>query len=138
MRYAQRRLDSREEEMAERPVAAVLGLGTIGASLALALRGTGRYGAVVAWDPDFDIARAAQRANVADRYARSAPEAVARAAAVFVAAGAAQLRDVLVAAGPHLAAGAVVCSLDEAHETAARIAAEALPGSVSFVSVNPV
>ena len=124
--------------MAERPVAAVLGLGTIGASLALALRGTGRYGAIVAWDPDFDTARAAQKANVADRYARSAPEAVDRAAAVFVAVGGTHLRDVLTAAGPHLAAGAVVCSLDQAHEPAARLAAETLPGNVSFVAATPV
>jgi prephenate dehydrogenase len=124
--------------MADRPAAAVLGLGILGASLALALRRSGRYGAVVAWDPDFDVAREAQRANVADRYARSAPDAVQRAAAVFVAAGAAHLREVLAAAGPHLSVGAVVCSVDDAHEEAAAVARETLPANVSFISVNPV
>src|SRR5438132_271796 len=53
MRYAQKE-DNLEGGMAERPVATVLGLGLVGASLALALRRTGRYGAVAAWDPDFD------------------------------------------------------------------------------------
>src|SRR5690242_2555163 len=124
--------------MSDKPAAAVLGLGTIGASLSLALRATGRYGAVVAWDPDFDVARGAQKANVADRFARAVPEAVQRAAAVFVAVDAAHLREVLTAAGPHLPIGAVVVSVDEAHEAAAAIARDALPANVSFVSVNPV
>ena len=37
-----------------------------------------------------------------------------------------------------LAVGAVLCSVDEAHETAAAIAREVLPENVSFVSVDPV
>src|SRR5262245_24078564 len=124
--------------MPDRPVAAVLGLGVLGGSLALALRRTGRYGTITAWDPDFDTAREAQKASVADRYTKSVPEAVQRAAVVFVAVSAAHLRDVLTAAGAHLAVGAVVCSLGGAHEEVAAVANEALPGNVSFVSTNPV
>ena len=124
--------------MTERPLAAVLGLGTVGGSLALALRASGRYESVVGWDPDFDVQRQAQRAKVVDRFARGPQEAVQRAAAVFIAVGAAHLRDVLTAAAPHLRVGAVICSVDEAHEATAAVAQVVLPANVSFVSVNPI
>ena len=124
--------------MAERPVVAVLGLGGVGGPLALALRESGRYASVVGWDPDFDAARQAQKHNVADRYARRAPDAARDAALVFVATGPAQFQETLAAVAPHLRPGAVVCSLMESHETAARIAAQALPASVSFVGGHPI
>jgi Prephenate dehydrogenase len=92
----------------------------------------------VAWDPDFDLARQGQKAGVADRFTGSAPEAVRQAGAVFLALPPETLRDALVAVSPHLSAGAVVCALDEGQERATALAAEVLPGNVSFVAAHPI
>ena len=124
--------------MPERPTAAVLGLGLIGSSLALGLRGTSRYAAVTGWDPDFDTYRAAQKTGACDRYVSTAQEAVRQAAAVFLAVNAGQFRETLANVAPHLAQGAVICSLDQAHETTMQIADQQLPGNVSLVCANPV
>jgi prephenate dehydrogenase len=124
--------------MSERPTVAVLGLSGIGASLALALKGTGRFAQVVAWDPDFDVARRAQKAGVADRYARQAQEAVRQAAGVFIAVGPDQLRDTFTAIAPGLPPGAVVCGMTENQEHAGALAQEILPEQVSFVAAHPV
>lgn len=123
--------------MPERPIASVLGLRMLGGSLALALQQSGRFQSVIGWDPDFDVARQAQKLNLAQRYTRTAPDAVRQAAIVFLAVTPVQLRETLVAIAPHLQAGAVVCSLDEAHEPANAQAEELLPGSVSFISAHP-
>jgi prephenate dehydrogenase len=124
--------------VSERATAAVLGLGAIGAPLSLALKQSGRFAQVVAWDADFDVARRAQRAAVADRFTSNAPEAVRRAAAVFFAVPHDTLRDALLATGSHLAPGTVVCVVDESQERATALAAEVLPASVSFVAAHPV
>jgi prephenate dehydrogenase len=121
-----------------RATATVLGLGSIGATFAQALKGTGRYAQVVAWDPDFDLARQGQKGGVADRFTRSAPEAVRQAAVVFLALPPDKLRETLVAISPHLGAGVVVCTLDEGQERATALAAEVLPGNVSFVAAHPI
>jgi prephenate dehydrogenase len=123
---------------AERPVAAVLGLDTVGGSLALALRRGGQVGAVAGWDPDFDVARQARRLGVADRYATTAPDVVRHAAAVFLATGRLQVPETLTAIAPHLTPGAVVCSFLETQEAAGRMAAQSLPANVSFVSGHPI
>jgi prephenate dehydrogenase len=124
--------------VSERATVAVLGLGALGAPLALTLKQSGRFAQVVAWDADFDSARAGQRAAVADRFAGTAAEAVRQVAAVFLAVPHEALRDVLVATGPHLSPGTVVCALDESQERASAVAAELLPASVSFVAAHPV
>ena len=124
--------------MAEKPVAAVLGMGETGSGLAAALRPSGLFASVVGWDPDFDAARAAQRRGVADRYAGSAPDAARQAAVVFIALRGETLVETLTAIGPHLRPGAVACSLLEAHEVANAAATRALPASVSFLNADPV
>jgi prephenate dehydrogenase len=116
----------------------VLGLGSLGATFAHALKGTGRFAQVVAWDPDFDLARRGQKEGVADRFAGSAPESVRQSAAVFLALPPDKLREALVAISPHLSPGAVVCALDEGQERATALAAELLPGNVSFVAAHPI
>jgi prephenate dehydrogenase len=121
-----------------RATVTVLGLGSIGATFAQALKGTGRFAQVVAWDPDFDLARQGQKEGVADRFAGRAPEAVRQSAAVFLALPPDTMRDTLVAISPHLSAGAVVCSLDEGQERATALATELLPGNVSFVAAHPI
>jgi prephenate dehydrogenase len=124
--------------MAERPVASVLGLGKVGASLALCLRRTGRYASVAGWDPDFDVARSAKKAATADRFASNAPAAVRDAAVVFIALTGEAFQETLLAMASHLRSGAVVCSLLEAHEVALEQAPKTLPGNVSFVCADPV
>jgi prephenate dehydrogenase len=116
----------------------VLGLGSLGGSLALALRRTSSFGEVIGWDPDFDTARGAQRHKVADRFVKTAPEAARPAALVFVALRGDTLGETLTAIGPHLRPGAVACSLLEPHELAQAAATRALPGNVSFISVDAV
>jgi prephenate dehydrogenase len=124
--------------VSERATVAVLGLGSIGAPFALALKGTGRFAQVAAWDADFDTARRAQKAGVADRFTRTASDAVRQAAAVFLAVPLDALRDTLVGAGPHLRPGTVVCGLGESQERACALAEEILPGNVSFVAAHPM
>jgi prephenate dehydrogenase len=63
---------------------------------------------------------------------------VRQAGAVFLALPPETLRDALVAISPHLSAGAVVCALDEGQERATALAAEVLPGNVSFVAAHPI
>jgi prephenate dehydrogenase len=118
--------------------AALLGLGTVGAALAVALKGSGRFTAVVGWDPDFDTARRAQKHAVADRYAGTAPDAVRQAAVVFLAVGPAATGDTLTAIAPHLRPGAIVCGLDADQERVSGQAAALLPANVSFVAGHPV
>jgi prephenate dehydrogenase len=119
-------------------VAAVLGLGETGGAIASALRGSELFASVVGWDPDFDAARAAQRRNVADRFAGSAAEAARQAAVVFIALRGEAFVETLTAIGPNLKAGAVACSLLEAHEVANAVAARTLPASVSFLNADPI
>lgn len=124
--------------MAERPTAAVLGLGLTGASLALALKQCGLFRSVVAWDPDFDVARNGQRAGAGDRFVKSAAEAARGAEIVFVALRGEALSETLTALGPNLKVGAVVCNTLEGHETANAVASRTLPGNVSFINADPV
>lgn len=124
--------------MAELPVAAVLGLGPVGRAVTLALRRTGRYQRVVAWDPDFDVARAAQRDAIADRQVNRAEEAAQGASVVFLALSGQTLRAVLERLGPELASGTVVCSLSEAQEVAQQVAQSLLPAHVSFICADPI
>jgi prephenate dehydrogenase len=124
--------------MAEKPVVAVLGLGAAGASLTLGLRGSGTFGSVLGWDPDFDVARAAQRQSAADRFVNNAAEAARLSAAVFLALRGEAFTETMTAIGPNLKPGAVVCSMAEAQEAAAQVAARTLPGNVSFVSADPI
>jgi prephenate dehydrogenase len=124
--------------VSERPVVAVLGLGATGESLALALRQTGRYAAVVGWDAEFDAARQAQRRQVADRFARRAQDAAAGAALVFAAPRSSQFQETLTLIAPHLRPGAIVCSLLDTHEAALRVAEAALPANVSFIAAHAI
>lgn len=122
----------------EKPTAAVLGLGVLGGSLALALRRTGRFREVVGWDPDFDQAGAARRLKVADRFSNSASGAVRGAAVVFLAVSPAHIRATLEAVAPELAPGALVTDVAEVKEPVAAIASEVLPGHANFVGGHPV
>jgi prephenate dehydrogenase len=124
--------------VSERATVAVLGLGSMGAPFALAMKGTGRFAQVVAWDADFDTARRAQKAGVADRFTGTAPDAVRQAAAVFLAVPPDDLRDALVTTGPHLRPGTVVCSLGESQERSCALAEEIFPDNVSFVAAHPM
>lgn len=124
--------------MTDRPTVAILGLGIVGASLALALRRSGQVQAVIGWDPDFDVARQAQKHGVADRYARGAADAVREAPVVFVATGPDRFQDMVTAIAPRLKPGATVCSIVELHEAMGRVAAQALPDNVSFLCGHPI
>lgn len=124
--------------MAERPVVAVLGLGEIGTSLARGLRTTGRYSSVVGWDPSFDVARAAQKDAVADRFASHASDAVEAAALVFLALSGSDLQQALADSAVGLQAGAIVCSVVEVQETALTLMQRLLPQHVSVVCADPI
>ena len=124
--------------MAEKPVAAVLGLGEVGGDFAAGLKRSALFSAVLGWDPDFDTARAAQRKSVADRFVGSAADAARQAAIVFVALRGEPFVESLTAIGPNLRQGAVACSLLEMHETANTAAARTLPTNVSFINADPI
>ena len=119
-------------------MAAVLGLGETGGAFAAGLKRTASFSAVIGWAPDFDVARAAQRKSVADRFVNSAAEAARQAAVVFVALRGEPLVETLTAIGPNLRQGAVVCSLLEMHEVANGVAARTLPTNVSYLNADPI
>jgi len=87
---------------------AVIGVGLIGGSLALALKAVGAVGEVVGCGRTLANLETARDLGIVDRYHRDPGTAVAGADMVFVAVPLGQIRSVFAAIRGHLAEGAVV------------------------------
>jgi prephenate dehydrogenase len=124
----------------------LIGLGTVGNSLGLALR---RYASapenrtqrftVVGYDPDVDLMQQAQRKHQSvDRTAWDIASAVQEAAFVVITLPTRQVRQALADMAPHLAEGAIISDTASTKGIVLRWAAELLPPTASFVGGHPL
>jgi len=121
------------------PRIAIIGLGLIGGSLALALKRAQIEGLEIAGcDAQRGVAGRARKQGAIDHEARDAASAVAGAAVVVVATPISQARSVLEAIAPALEEGAIVTDTASTKRDLLRWAAELLPERVSFVGGHPM
>ncbi len=128
------------------PQITIIGLGTIGGSLALALtrymqNTEGKAGAftLVGYEPGLDAFAAGMQKELG--FARIAPDlagAVRDAGLVILAVPTAALRATLAGIAPYLAAGATVTDTAAGKRLALQWAAELLPPGISFVGGHPL
>jgi prephenate dehydrogenase len=116
----------------------IIGLGTLGASLGLALRKADSSLTVVGVDRNAEIARRAQQAGAVERTERWAENACKAAALVVLTEPIAYLRAVLEAISAKLPQGCVVASTASLVTPVLAWAGELLPEGVSFVAGHPI
>lgn len=117
---------------------AVLGLGQLGGSLALAGRAAGLFDGIVGFGRHAESLARAEALGLADRTTTSAAEAVAGAATVVLAVPLGAIPAVVEAAAPGLASGALVIDVGSVKGTAVRDIEARLPPSVTFVACHPL
>lgn len=115
---------------------AILGLGLMGASLGLALRGLGWE--VAGYDAAPGVAQRAVERGAVDSAAASVEEAVAGAELVVMAAPVLAMRDLLTSLAPALTADAVVTDLGSTKAQVTCWAAALLPHAERFVGGHPM
>jgi prephenate dehydrogenase len=121
------------------PRIAIIGIGLIGGSLALALkRAQIESLEIVGCDTERGVAGRARKQGAIDHEARDATSAARGAAIVAVATPISQLRDVFEAIAPALEEGAIVTDTASTKRDPLRWAAELLPEHVSFVGGHPM
>jgi len=119
------------------PRAAVVGIGLIGGSFALAAREAGLVGHVTGVARSEATRRGALDIGAADEATADAAEAVARADLVYLAAPVKSICEALGTLGPHLQPGALVTDAGSA-KVAIVEAAQALPAEVTFIGGHPM
>jgi prephenate dehydrogenase len=117
---------------------AILGLGLMGGSLGLALRERSLARETAGYDARSGVAERARGRGAVTLACSSVAEAVAGAELVVLAAPVLALRELLAAAGPHLAADAVVTDLGSTKAEVVRWAEELLPAPERFVGGHPM
>ncbi|MDA1095746.1 MAG: prephenate dehydrogenase/arogenate dehydrogenase family protein [Chloroflexi bacterium] len=117
---------------------AIIGLGQIGASIGMELRGKLPDIEIVGHDIEPETAGMARKKGAVDRISYSLPGAVEDAAIVFVAVPLTAVRDVLAAIGPALSPGAIVTDTSSTKVNVLSWAEEILPESVEFVGGHPM
>ncbi|HUS14924.1 MAG TPA: prephenate dehydrogenase [Chloroflexia bacterium] len=128
------------------PQITIIGLGTVGSSLGLALRryaqapeGKAAQFTVVGYDPDLSMQQIAQRKDGAvDRTVGDLAAAVRDAPFVIIALPTTAMRAIFDAIAPHLPEGATVTDTAPGKRQVLRWAAELLPAGVSFVGGHPL
>jgi prephenate dehydrogenase len=118
---------------------AIIGLGLIGGSLGLAIKGA-RLGnlEVVGYDREWGIGPKAQRLGAIDRAARDARSAARDAALVIIATPVLAIRQVMEEVAPVLQEGCVVTDTGSTKAEVLRWSGEILPGHVDFVGGHPL
>jgi len=122
----------------EKPRVSIVGLGLIGASLGLALRGTETVSGVVGHDPDRKAIEQAKRLGAVDRTEWNLISACEKSDLVILATPLAALQPTLEALGPHLKPGAVVMDTASLKGPVLAWAKEFLPEGVHFIGGNPI
>src|SRR5579871_2393166 len=117
---------------------AILGLGLMGASLGMAVRGGGIARSVVGYDAGVGIAGRARERGAVDVACGMVGEAVGGSDLVVLAAPPLALRDLFVAIGRHLAPDAVVTDVASTKGMIVGWAEELLPESGRFVGGHPM
>lgn len=140
MSQAPPEVSARPATSAARPFGrlAVLGLGQLGGSLALAGRAAGLFDEVVGFGRRAESLARAVSLGLADRTTTSAAEAVAGATTVVLATPLRTIARVVDEMAPRLQAGALIIDVGSVKGTAVRDIEARLPASVSFVSCHPL
>jgi prephenate dehydrogenase len=111
---------------------ALLGVGLVGGSLALALRDAGTVTEVVGHDIDADALRRARERGVIDRAAAGVAEAVTGADVVVLAVPVGAMHDVLAQVAPHVPAHAVITDVGSTKRSVIDAARTGLSAGSSF------
>jgi prephenate dehydrogenase len=117
---------------------AIIGLGQIGASIGMDIRGKFPGVEIVGHDIDPETAGKARKKGAVDQVAYTLPGAVEGAAIVIIAVPVSAARDVLGAIVPVLEAGAIVTDVSSTKVNVLAWAEEILPESVEFVGGHPM
>ncbi len=124
--------------MAEPFTIAIVGLGTTGVSLGLALKKASRTLRIVGHDREPEAAARARRLGAVDSTDWNLPSACRAASIVILALPLEAIRDTMAAIAPDLAAGCLVTDTAPLKTPVMAWAEELLPRSVSFVGGNPI
>jgi prephenate dehydrogenase len=117
----------------------IIGLGRIGTSLGMAIRGRqGGKSSVIGYDADNNAQSLAQRMGAVDSVEWDLSKAVGDADLVIAATPAKSLYDVFKAIAPHLKPGAVITDTSPSKRAVTQWAEELLPKNVGFVGGNPL
>ncbi len=122
----------------ERHRIAIIGLGQIGASIGMDIRGSFKGVDVIGHDKDPETAGLARRRGAVDEVAYTLPGAVEDAAIVIVAVPVTAVREVLTVITPNLSDGAIVTDTASTKVTVLEWAEEILPQSVDFIGGHPM
>lgn len=118
---------------------AILGIGLVGGSFALALRRAGIVDELVAYDRDPTAAARALQLGIVDAIANDPCEAVARCNLVVVAAPVAQTESLLDAIAPHFESDAIITDVGSTKRDVIAAARRALGArSARFVPGHPI
>lgn len=116
----------------------LIGLGLIGGSLGLALRGAALQATVTGWDREWTVTKAALARGAIDRAAPTLAEAVARSELVVVATPVRAMEAIFAAMVPHLSPGTIVTDVASTKVQVLQWAQTQLPPSVSFIGGHPM
>ena len=122
----------------ERHRIAIIGLGQIGASIGMDMRGSFKGVDIIGHDKDPETAGLARRRGAVDEVAYTLPGAVEDAAIVIVAVPVTAVREVLTVISPNLSDGAIVTDTASTKMTVLQWAEEILPQTVDFVGGHPM
>lgn len=128
-------MDERSERLFI-PRLAVVGVGLIGGSLALALKEAGAVGEVVGIDPQSENLRSALELGIVDRAA--GPEGVAAADVVFLSTPVLALAEAMKSLAPHLTPGTVVTDGGSVKGKVVSELKPLLPRGIRFVPGHPI
>lgn len=120
------------------PRMAIVGVGLIGGSLALALKEAGAVGEVVGIGRGLANLEKALELGVVDRITQDLAEGVAGADLVFLATPVLTLSQVAAAAAPHMKQGAILTDGGSVKESVARDIEPLMPAGVHFVPGHPI
>ena len=117
---------------------AIIGLGQIGASIGLDIRGYFPGIDIVGHDKDPETAGLARKRGAVDLVAYTLPGVVEDAAIVIIAVPVTAIQEVMEVIAPHLSEGAIVTDTASTKVTVLQWAEELLPDTVEFVGGHPM
>jgi prephenate dehydrogenase len=129
-------MNPREPPLFQR--AAIIGLGLMGGSLAMALRASGAAAAVVGCDPDDGVMAAAAAAGAVDEATANVRACVAQADLVVLATPVLAMRSLLAEMAPALASGVLVSDLGSTKAEVMDWAIAQLPRGALFIGGHPM
>lgn len=117
---------------------AVIGLGLIGGSLALALKNVDENFVITGYDLDFQATNIAKYRKIIDRISKSPEDAVEDADLVIIATPVSQIIEIITSIKEHLKKGTIVTDVGSAKEKIVKKATEILPPDVVFIGGHPM